>query len=248
MTAGSPSACGAETALRSPARVRATRITSDSSFRGWSVLAEPAEGPQERVLGLVVLPEGTRVVLARARLILLGQDVLELQALLRCRQGFLRGLELLLLGPRPCSRLDDLTRDAVLQLLDVPAGLFPPGPRRADASDVEEPARPEAPAHRSQVVPRPSEAGWAPVLAAAETPAEGLTDDRRNEGAVDGTLLGLLRDLHQGLRFLPLRAGRERFRDQGVDGFAGLDQREGSELEVLGDQLDPGLQPAAMDL
>src|SRR6266699_2129888 len=99
---------------------------------------------------------------------------------------------------RPRSRLDDLTRDAVLQLLDVPAGLFPPGPRRADAPDVEEPARPETPAHRGQVVSRPSEAGGAPVLAAAESPEEGLADDRRDERAVDGALLGLLRDLHEG--------------------------------------------------
>src|SRR6266699_6365961 len=89
---------------------------------------------------------------------------------------------------RPRSRLDALTRDAVLQLLDVPASLFPPGPRRADASDVEEPARPEAPAHDGQVVSRPSEAGRAPVLASAETAEEGLADECRNERAVDRTL------------------------------------------------------------
>src|SRR5260221_5346347 len=40
-------------------------------------LSEPGEGAREQVLGFVVFAERSRVVLARASLVLLGEDVLE---------------------------------------------------------------------------------------------------------------------------------------------------------------------------
>src|SRR5436190_3912611 len=196
----------------------------------WYLLAEPAQGPRQRVLGVLVLAERPRVVLARTGLILLGKDVLEddahlellsapgqLQALFCCRERLLRRLELFLLGQQSGPRFDDLARDAVLHLLEVPPGLFPPGACRADASEVEEPARPEAPADRGHVISRPSECGGGVLPSAAESAEKGLSPDRRDEGTVDRTLLGPLGDVHQGLGFFQLRAGREGFLDEGVD-------------------------------
>src|SRR5262249_47332589 len=95
--------------------------------------AEPAKRPRERVLRLVVLAERACELLARPRLVLPGQDVLEYgadlelsarlgepQRLLRGGKSFPGRADLLVLREQARAGLDDLAGDAVPGPFEVP--------------------------------------------------------------------------------------------------------------------------------